>query len=173
MNASNLIRRYWLGSYPFEEGEQSRLADFLEQEEWNIGRPPGDDELRAVYRTLEKIKIVDFFALTEVDRHNLTILAIGIVIDTSEKGSGILKIKWIRKSSLFQGKTLEEQGDDRQFASIRQVENLEDIIRIFGPLFKEEEDEAIRTFTAHSDAFDFWEDEREDIYQDYLEKALE
>ena len=33
----------------------------------------------------------------------------------------------------------------------------------------ETEEEEIRMLTANSDAFDFWEDEREDIYQDYLE----
>jgi len=32
------------------------------------------------------------------------------------------------------------------------------------------EDEEIRNFTAQTDAFSFWEDEREDIYQDYLEQ---
>jgi hypothetical protein len=31
------------------------------------------------------------------------------------------------------------------------------------------EDEEIRNFSAQTDAFSFWKDEREDIYQDYLE----
>ena len=30
------------------------------------------------------------------------------------------------------------------------------------------EEEEIRKFVSNSDAFDFWKDEREDIYQDYL-----
>jgi len=30
--------------------------------------------------------------------------------------------------------------------------------------------EQLRYFTAQTDAFDFWEDPREDIYQDYLPK---
>jgi hypothetical protein len=34
-----------------------------------------------------------------------------------------------------------------------------------------DEDEEIRNFSAQTDAFSFWHDEREDIYQDYLEKA--
>jgi hypothetical protein len=29
-------------------------------------------------------------------------------------------------------------------------------------------EEEIRLASAHSDAFDFWDDPREDIYQDYL-----
>jgi hypothetical protein len=33
-----------------------------------------------------------------------------------------------------------------------------------------DEDEEIRNFSAQTDAFSFWEDEREDIYQDYLGK---
>lgn len=31
-----------------------------------------------------------------------------------------------------------------------------------------EDDEEIRGFTSQSEAFSFWEDEREDIYQDLL-----
>jgi len=33
---------------------------------------------------------------------------------------------------------------------------------------KEFEEEQIRAFTSNSDAFDFWKNESEDIYQDYL-----
>ena len=38
--------------------------------------------------------------------------------------------------------------------------------------FIEEIDDAeqLRYFSAQTDAFDFWEDSREDIYQDYLPK---
>jgi hypothetical protein len=32
-----------------------------------------------------------------------------------------------------------------------------------------DEDEGLRDFSAQTDAFSFWEDEREDLYQDYLE----
>ncbi len=31
-----------------------------------------------------------------------------------------------------------------------------------------DEDEDLRNFSAQTDAFSFWEDKREDIYQDYL-----
>ncbi|HLP44492.1 MAG TPA: hypothetical protein VK469_01005 [Candidatus Kapabacteria bacterium] len=31
-----------------------------------------------------------------------------------------------------------------------------------------DEDEDLRNFSDQTDAFSFWEDEREDIYQDYL-----
>ena len=34
-----------------------------------------------------------------------------------------------------------------------------------------DDDEEMRSFTAQTDAFSFWEDEREDIYQDYLGKG--
>lgn len=37
---------------------------------------------------------------------------------------------------------------------------------VYGELKTDEEE--IRTFVSNSDAFDFWQDEREDIYQDYL-----
>ncbi len=30
------------------------------------------------------------------------------------------------------------------------------------------DEEEIRKFVSNSDAFEFWQDEREDIYQDYL-----
>lgn len=30
------------------------------------------------------------------------------------------------------------------------------------------DEEEIRTFVSNSNAFDFWQDEREDIYQDYF-----
>ncbi len=33
------------------------------------------------------------------------------------------------------------------------------------------EEEEIRTFASSSNAFSFWEDEREDLYQDYLKKV--
>lgn len=32
-----------------------------------------------------------------------------------------------------------------------------------------DESEEVRDFAAQTDGFDFWHDEREDIYQDYLE----
>ena len=32
------------------------------------------------------------------------------------------------------------------------------------------EEQIIRQMTSNSDAFSFWEDEREDLYQDYLNK---
>ncbi|MEX0811217.1 MAG: hypothetical protein WD048_03305 [Chitinophagales bacterium] len=35
---------------------------------------------------------------------------------------------------------------------------------------EEIEDSELREFSAQSDAFDFWNDPKEDIYQDYLEK---
>lgn len=31
-----------------------------------------------------------------------------------------------------------------------------------------DEDEEIRNFSAQTDTFDFWNDEREDLYKDYL-----
>jgi hypothetical protein len=31
-------------------------------------------------------------------------------------------------------------------------------------------EEEMRMVAAHSDAFEFWEDPREDLYQDYIEK---
>lgn len=34
-----------------------------------------------------------------------------------------------------------------------------------------DDDEEMRNFAAQTDAFSFWEDEREDIYQDYLGKG--
>ena len=33
-----------------------------------------------------------------------------------------------------------------------------------------EEDEAVRNFASPTDSFQFWEDSKEDIYQDYLKK---
>ena len=32
-----------------------------------------------------------------------------------------------------------------------------------------DEDEDLRNFSAQTDALSFWEDEREDLYQDYLD----
>ena len=37
----------------------------------------------------------------------------------------------------------------------------------------EESEEEIRHFYADYSSFSFWEDEREDLYQDYLEKKLQ
>ncbi|MDX1941248.1 MAG: hypothetical protein SFU99_11900 [Saprospiraceae bacterium] len=34
-----------------------------------------------------------------------------------------------------------------------------------------DEEQEIRNFTAQTNALQFWEDEREDIYQDYLDAA--
>lgn len=36
-----------------------------------------------------------------------------------------------------------------------------------------DEDEEVRLFSAQTNAFSFWEDEREDIYQDYLQTKSE
>lgn len=146
----------------------------MENEEWRIGWSPEDEEGSQFYQIIKKIKIGDFFALKSLGgRHDLVISAIGIVIDTSEKASGIIKIKWIRTERLFTGKAPKGKGAGNWFSSLLEVERVEDIARIFGPMFEQEEDEDIRTLTANSDAFGFWEDEREDIYQDYLEKTPE
>ncbi len=45
--------------------------------------------------------------------------------------------------------------------------NTENLIRRYWAVRFNEEEE-IRTFTSNSDAFDFWQNESEDIYQDYL-----
>jgi hypothetical protein len=34
--------------------------------------------------------------------------------------------------------------------------------------YKKRDDEELRSFASQSEAFSFWEDEREDIYQDVL-----
>jgi hypothetical protein len=44
------------------------------------------------------------------------------------------------------------------------------IITFVEEIGDEEEDEAIRNFASPTDSFQFWEDPREDIYQDYLTK---
>ncbi len=33
------------------------------------------------------------------------------------------------------------------------------------------DDAEVRDFASQTDAFDFWNDEREDLYQDYLKKS--
>lgn len=39
-------------------------------------------------------------------------------------------------------------------------------------IFTEEsdEDKELRNFTARNDSFEFWNDSREDLYQDFLDK---
>jgi hypothetical protein len=168
MNASDLIRRYWAGGYHF--GNDSQFEKFVKNEQWKIGWSIEDKEGKPFYQKIKEIKIGDFFALKSLGgNYDLVISALGIVIDTTEKPSGVLRVKWLRINQLYKGKAPKGIGAGNWFGTLLEVKRIEDIAQIFDPLFQPEEEE-IRMLTANSDAFDFWEDEREDIYQDYLKK---
>jgi hypothetical protein len=62
--------------------------------------------------------------------------------------------------ALYDGKNfvpLEKFPDEKKFKVI--ITFLEEL----------DEESEVREFSAQTDAFSFWHDEREDIYQDYLE----
>lgn len=74
------------------------------------------------------------------------------MINTAE-----IKIKIFRLVDAQDGETLEQ---------VYQM-----LLERLQPQSDEEREEEIRHFYADSGSFSFWEDEREDLYQDYLEKA--
>jgi len=166
MKASDLIRKYWAGGYHF--GDESQLEFFIKNEQWKIGWGIEDKEGTPFYQKIREVKIGDFFALKSLGgNYDLVISALGIVIDTSEKNEGILKIKWLKHEHLYKGKAPKGSGAGNWFGTLLEVKRIEDIIQIFDPLFQPDKEE-LRNLTSNSDAFDFWSDEREDIYQDYL-----
>ena len=166
MNASDLIRRYWAGGFHF--GDESQFGNFIENEQWKTGWSTEDKEDELLYQNIKEIKIGDFFALKSLGgNHDLVISALGIVIDTTGKPLGSLRVKWLKVSDLYTGKPPKGEGAGNWVGTLLEVKRIEDIVQIFDPLFQPE-DEEIRMFTSNSDAFDFWEDEREDIYQDFL-----
>lgn len=166
MNASDLIRRYWVGGFHF--GSESQFENFVKNEQWKIGWSDEDREGKPSYQKIREIKIGDFFALKSLGgNYDLVISALGIVIDTAETPSGTLRVKWLRFSQLYKGKAPKDSGAGNWFGTLLEVKRIEDIAQIFDPLFQPE-DEEIRMLTSNSDAFDFWEDEREDIYQDFI-----
>jgi len=169
MNADNLIRRYWAGGHHFGQSN-NQFEKFINQEKWQIGWSENDKEGVQFYRKLSEIKIGDFFALKSLGgKYDLTISALGIVIDTTSKASGELRIKWLKYNNhhLYKGKAPKGKGAGNWFGTLLEIKRLEDIAEIFEPLFESQE-EQIRAFTSNSDAFDFWNNESEDIYQDYL-----
>ena len=169
MHANDLIRRYWAGGYHF--GKDNQFEKFINKEKWKIGWSNEDKEGKPFYQRINEIKIGDFFALKSFGgNYDLTVSALGIVIDTTEKSLGELRIKWLKFNQLYKGKAPRGSGAGNWFGTLLEVKRVEDIAEIFDPLFQPQEEE-IRAFTADSDAFGFWDGEREDIYQDYLKKA--
>lgn len=67
-----------------------------------------------------------------------------------------MKIKIFRLVDAQDGETLEQ---------VYQM-----LLERLQPLSDEEQEEEIRHFYADSGSFSFWEDKREDLYQDYLQK---
>ncbi|MEM9884754.1 MAG: hypothetical protein AAF849_02610 [Bacteroidota bacterium] len=167
MNTDNLLRRYWAAGYHFSK-KDSQLEKFINQGKWQIAWSEKDQEGDQFYRKLADVKIGDFFALKSLGgKYDLTISALGIVVDTKDKSSGVLSIKWLKREHLYKGKAPKGEEAGNWFGTLLEIKRPKDIAEIFEPLFKPQEEE-IRAFTSDSDAFDFWKDEREDIYQDYL-----
>ena len=166
MNTDNLSRRYWAGGHHF--GEYNQFEKFIKQEKWQIGWSEEDTEGVQFYQKLNHVKIGDFFALKSLGgKYDLTISALGIVIDTADRVSGELRVKWLKYNHLYKGKAPKGRGAGNWFGTLLEIKRIEDIAEIFEPLFEPQEEE-IRTLTSNSDAFDFWDNKDEDIYQDYL-----
>ena len=169
MNASDSTRRYWAGGYHF--GDNSQYEKFINNEQWKIGSSIEDKEGKLFYQKINEIKIGDFFALKSLgEKYDLSITALGIVIDTSDKLSGVIKIKWIKINQSHKRKAPKGEGAGNWLGTLLEVKRMEDIDQIFDPLFQPK-DEEVRMLTANSDAFGFWEDEREDLYQDFLNET--
>ena len=166
MNTSDLIRRYWAGAYHFEHDNE--LQEFINKEKWKIDQNKKD---KKSYLVINEIKIGDFFALKSFgENYDLNIIALGIVIGITDKPYGELDVKWLKFNQLHKIKTSKYLNTNNWFSTLLEVKRVEEIAEIFDPLFQPQ-DEEIRAFTANSDAFEFWNDEREDIYQDYLKKT--
>lgn len=78
-----------------------------------------------------------------------------------------MKVKWLKLDQLYRGKAPSGPGSGNWFGALLEVKRIEDITRIFAPLFQPEED---RLLSNDPDAFEFWNDEREDLYQDFLDQ---
>lgn len=167
MNTDDLLRRYWAGGYHF--GQHDQFKKFIKQEKWQIGWSKEEEEGVQFYQKLSQVKIGDFFALKSLgEQHSLTISALGIVIDTTNRVLGELRIKWLKHNRLYEGKVPPKgRGVENWFGTLLEIKRIEDISEIFEPLFEPQEEE-IRVFTSNSDAFEFWNNKSEDIYQDYL-----
>lgn len=173
MATSILNRKYWAGGYHF--GNDNQFNKFISTEKWKIGWELDDKEGKLFYKRINEVKIGDFFALKSFGgSYDLTISALGIVIDTTEKLHGELQVKWLRFGKIYKGKAPRGAGAGNWFGTLLEIKREDDIIEIFNPLLTDEQkdQQSIRTLTANSNAFDFWNDEAEDIYQDYLKEVL-
>ncbi len=166
-NTNNLMRRYWAGGYHFGQ-ENNQFDQFIHNEYWKIGWGKEEEKGKPFYQKINEVKIGDFFALKSLGgQYDLTISALGIVVNTKSKEEGELGIKWLKSNFLYKEKAPKGTGAGNWFGTLLEIKRQEDIATIFQPIF-ESEIEELRAFTAQSDAFNFWHDEREDIYQDYL-----
>jgi len=166
MNANYFMRRYWAGGYHF--GDDSQFEIFISKEKWQIGWSNKDQQGKLFYERIREVKIGDFFALKALGgKHDLTVSALGIVIDNREIPSGELKIKWIKSGEIYKSKAPKGTGAGNWFGTLLEIKREEDIAQIFKPLFEPNEED-VRILTLDSDAFDFWKSEEEDIYQDFL-----
>ncbi|MCP5047159.1 MAG: hypothetical protein GY940_08305 [bacterium] len=66
-------------------------------------------------------------------------------------------------------KTIKALYDGKQFVPLEGFPQKKKYKVIITFLEELGEDEEVRDFSAQTDAFSFWHDKREDIYQDYLE----
>lgn len=166
MNTDHLLRRYWLGDQFFNQKNQ--LDQFIEQGKWQMDRRREDESSVRFYQQLKHVKIGDFFALKVLeDKQCLKISALGIVIDTTDKMLGELKVTWLKQYSSSDRRIFQINETQNWVETLLEIKKIEYISEIFEPLFHIGEEEEIRLYASNSDAFEFWNDEGEDIYQDY------
>lgn len=160
----DIRRRYWAGGYHFHRGSDNQLDRFFEESIWEIGYSDTDKVVSIPHKLLTSIKIGDFVALKSYGgRHRLKISGLGIVIDITQVAKGRVGMIWISRKPTFRGEAPRGTGAGNWQNTLLEIRREEDIVDIFGPVLSGKFGYEPRP----GNAFDFWNDPAEDIYEDY------
>ncbi len=126
--------QYWAGGFYW--GNESQYEDFIKEKRWRVGWTHDDQTPAAIecYRLIENIKVNDKFALKSLGgRYDLTIFALGKVINVDKKSEGEIGIEWELDSdkTLYYGKAPGGEGAGNWFNALLEVKRDADRLKIF------------------------------------------
>jgi hypothetical protein len=126
--------QFFAGGYYW--GKESKLNDFINGGYWQIGWDKNEEDRFAqlAYNIIRRINVGDKIAIKGLGgKHDLTIYAIGEVIDVKDRESGKIKVNWnIReRDKLYTGKAPRGEGAGNWRSILLQVTRPDDIESIF------------------------------------------
>lgn len=132
---------FWAAGHHWKDAENkwnNKFDDFMNNGEWVLGYSNQDKRAQDYYKKLKQLKKRDRIILKSYGgKHDLSINALGVVEDDSEKENGKLKVDWQITSPVYSGKAPKGHNAGNWQVSFLEVKRADIIHQFFlEPLLK-------------------------------------